>query len=191
MERIIQLPLSAQEAAGLRAGDRVSLSGELYIARDAAHKRFMDLLDAGRPLPFPLDGACIYYAGPTPAPPGRVIGAAGPTTSCRMDAYTPRLLSLGLRGMIGKGGRNPAVIAAIAEAGAVYFSAVGGAGALLSQRILAAGIIAFEDLGAEAVRLLLVKDFPAIVAVDSRGGDLYRIGRKAYLDREQRAGNSC
>jgi fumarate hydratase subunit beta len=179
--RRITLPLTRNVCRELRAGDAVSLSGVLYSARDAAHKRFIELLDAGKPLPFPPEGACIYYMGPSPAAPGAILGAAGPTTSGRMDAYTPRLLGLGVLGMIGKGGRQAEVVAAMKQAGAVYFGALGGGGALLADRIRAAEEIAFPDLGAEAVRRLLVEDFPAVVAIDCLGGDLYRGGREAYL----------
>jgi fumarate hydratase subunit beta len=159
----------------------VLLSGVVYSARDAAHKRFMDLLDRGEPLPFPIEDACLYYLGPSPAAPGQIIGSAGPTTSYRMDPYTPRLLGLGLRGMIGKGKRSAEVIEAMKKAGAVYFGAIGGAGALLAQRIRASDIIAFEDLGAEAIRRLVVEDFPVTTIIDSRGNNLYETGPAAYL----------
>lgn len=179
--RHIALPLTRQVCRELRAGDTVYLSGVLYSARDAAHKRFIELLDAGKPLPFPPEGACIYYMGPSPAAPGQIIGAAGPTTSGRMDAYTPRLLALGVLGMIGKGGRSAEVVAAMKQAGAVYFGALGGGGALLADRIKEAGEIAFPDLGAEAVRRLLAEEFPVVVVIDCLGGNLYRDGREAYL----------
>jgi fumarate hydratase subunit beta len=179
--RRITLPLTREKAADLEAGDLVSLSGILYTARDAAHQRFVDILDQGGALPFPVEDACLYYAGPSPAAPGQIIGSAGPTTSYRMDPYTPRLLGLGLRGMIGKGERSAAVIAAMKEAGAVYFGAIGGAGALLAERIRACEIIAFEDLGTEALRRLAVEDFPATVIIDSRGNNLYETGPAAYL----------
>jgi fumarate hydratase subunit beta len=169
------LPLTADMIAAFRAGDEVLLSGVLYTARDAAHRRFIEAVEAGAELPIPLEGATLYYTGPTQAPPGKVIGAVGPTTSYRMDWATPRLLSLGLRGMIGKGNRNPAVINAIRQYGAVYFCAVGGAGALLAGRVTACEVAAFPDLGAEAVHRLTVKDFPVIVAIDSRGNNLYEI----------------
>ncbi|MDR1215323.1 MAG: FumA C-terminus/TtdB family hydratase beta subunit [Treponema sp.] len=162
MERI-SLPLARARAASLSAGDRCLLSGVVYTARDAAHKRLVVMLDAGEALPFPLEGACIYYAGPTPAPPGRVIGAIGPTTSGRMDVYTPRLLSAGLLAMIGKGERSNAVVSAIKQAGAVYFGALGGAGALLSSCVREAQVIAFPDLGTEAIHRLVVEDFPVTV----------------------------
>jgi fumarate hydratase subunit beta len=181
MEHHITLPLTREKAAAIAAGDQVYFTGILYTARDAAHKRFIELLDAGQPLPFPLEDGVIYYVGPAPAQPGRVIGSAGPTSSYRMDAYTPRLLDLGLRGMIGKGKRSAEVMAAMKRAGAVYFGAIGGAGALLADRVKAAEIIAFPDLGAEAVRRLVVEDFPVTAVIDSRGMDLYRIGREGYL----------
>jgi fumarate hydratase subunit beta len=179
--RRLELPLTREKTETLRAGDRVLLSGILYTARDAAHKRLDALLDEGKPLPFPLEDACIYYAGPTPAAPGRAIGSAGPTTSYRMDAWAPRLLMLGLRGMIGKGERSEEVIRAMKWAGAVYLGAIGGAGALLSGCIIASELIAFEDLGTEAIRRLTVKDFPATVVIDRWGENLYRSGRQAYM----------
>ncbi|MDR1073809.1 MAG: Fe-S-containing hydro-lyase [Treponema sp.] len=181
MNQACTLPLSREQAAALAAGDRVSLSGVLYTARDAAHKRFANLLDRGEALPFPIEGACIYYAGPAPAKDGQVIGSAGPTTSCRMDAYTPRLLKLGLRCMIGKGDRSEAVITAMKKAGAVYFAALGGAGALLASRITSSEMAAFPDLGTEAVRRLTVSGFPVVVAIDSSGGNLYKLGPERYL----------
>ena len=177
----ITLPLTKEKAAALSTGDQAYISGVVYTARDAAHKRMMELLDAGKPLPFPIEDAVVYYLGPAPAAPGQVIGSAGPTTSYRMDAYTPRLLELGLRWMIGKGQRSAEVIAAIQKAGAVYFGALGGAGALLARRIEAAELIAFEDLGAEAIRRLEVEDFPMTVVIDRRGNNLYETGRAAYL----------
>lgn len=166
-------PLSEQDARRLRAGDIVLLTGAVYTARDAAHKRLMDLLDAGEELPFPLQDAVIYYVGPTPAPEGRPIGSAGPTTSYRMDPYAPRLHSLGCRATIGKGKRGDEVKKALQEHGAVYFGAAGGAGALLSLCITGSTMLAFEDLGAEAIRKLTVRDFPLLVINDSVGGDLY------------------
>jgi fumarate hydratase subunit beta len=177
----IELPLRREQAASLRAGDRVSFSGLLYTARDAAHKRLVELVRAGKPLPFPLEDAVVYYVGPTPARPGGVIGSAGPTTSYRMDAYAPTLIEGGLRGMIGKGKRSDEVTAAMVRGGAVYFGAIGGAGALLADRIRAAEIIAFADLGPEAIRRLRVEDFPAVVVIDCLGNNLYRSGREAYL----------
>ena len=164
----------------LRAGDRVVLSGTIYTARDAAHKRLFALLDRGEELPFPLKGAVIYYAGPTPAQQGMAVGACGPTTSGRMDPYAPRLLDLGLTAMIGKGDRSPAVREAIVRNGACYFAAVGGAGALIARCIETAEVIAFDDLGCESVKRMTVKDFPLTVAIDCAGGDLYETGREAY-----------
>lgn len=153
------------------------LSGTLYTARDAAHKRMTEALEHGEPLPFPIEGAMIYYAGPSPAKPGKVIGAAGPTTSYRMDEFTPRLLDLGLFGMIGKGDRSSRVREAIKSNGVVYFAAVGGAGALIAKSIQKVEVIAFQELGAEAITKLTVKDFPVIVAIDSQGNDLYEVAR--------------
>lgn len=172
-EHYMNAPLSAEDAARLRTGDVVFLSGAIYTARDAAHKRLCDLLDKGEALPFPLEGAVIYYVGPSPAPEGRPIGAAGPTTSYRMDSYAPRLHRLGVKASIGKGKRGPEVLAALQESGSVYFGATGGAGALLSMRVLDSKVIAFEELGPEAVRELTVKDFPLLVINDSVGGNLY------------------
>ncbi|MEA4954306.1 MAG: Fe-S-containing hydro-lyase [Pseudoflavonifractor sp.] len=164
----------------LRAGDRVLLSGVIYTARDAAHKRFFELLDRGEALPIPLRDAVIYYAGPTPGQQGMAVGACGPTTSGRMDAFAPRLLDLGLAAMIGKGERSPAVREAIVRNGAVYFAAVGGAGALIARCIRSAEVVAFEDLGCESVKKMVVEDLPLTVAIDARGSDLYRIGREQY-----------
>ncbi len=169
----LHTPLNEETARMLRAGDLVLLSGTIYTARDAAHKRLMELLHRGEPLPFPLEGAVLYYVGPTPAPPGRPIGSAGPTTSYRMDAYAPQLYALGVRATIGKGRRNQAVRDALAHYGGVYFGATGGAGALLSRCITNAQVIAFEDLGPEAVRQLEVHEFPVLVINDSVGGELY------------------
>ena len=169
----IEIPTTKDIISTLKAGDRVLLSGTLYTARDAAHKRMTDALDRGEPLPFPIEGAFIYYAGPSPAKPGQVIGAAGPTTSYRMDAYAPRLMDLGLFGMIGKGDRSTQVTDSIRRNGAIYFAAVGGAGALIAKSIQKVETIAFQDLGTEAITKLTVKDFPVIVAIDSRGNDLY------------------
>lgn len=170
----IELPLTAEKIANLRAGDTVKLSGVIYTARDAAHKRLVAALDAGEDLPVELRDQTIYFAGPCPAPPGRPIGSAGPTTSGRMDAYSPRLIrECQLRGMIGKGERNEAVQTAMQECGAIYFAATGGAGALIARSIVDAEVVAFPDLGPEAIRKLTVKDFPAIVAIDDKGGNLY------------------
>ena len=171
---VLETPLTREKARSLQAGDQVLLSGVIYTARDAAHKRLVALLDEGKALPVDLEDQVIYFAGPCPAPPGRVIGSAGPTTSGRMDAYSPRLIAdCSLRGMIGKGGRSQAVADAMRQYGAVYFAATGGAGALIARCIREAEVIAFEDLGPEALRRLVVKDFPLIVAIDARGGNLY------------------
>lgn len=171
--RAVRLPLDAGAAMALRAGDRVVLSGPVLAARDAAHQRMHDLLAAGQSLPFALDGETIYYVGPSPARPGHAVGSAGPTSSYRMDAFTPELLALGLRGMIGKGRRSRAVIQAIRSHHAVYFGAVGGAGALLARRIRAQKPVAWDDLGAEAVVRLWLDAFPVVVINDAHGGDLY------------------
>jgi len=182
MEEAIRLttPLKREDVEGLRIGDRVLLNGVVYTARDAAHKRLVQLIEVGDPLPFDLEGAVIYYVGPSPAKPGRAVGAAGPTTSYRMDAYAPILIQRGLRGMIGKGKRNEAVREAMRNHKAVYFAAIGGAGALMARSILSAEVIAHPELGPEAVRRLEVRDFPVIVANDTHGGDLYEEGAKAY-----------
>ena len=164
----------------LRAGDRVLLSGVIYTARDAAHKRIFQLLDGGEPLPFDLRGAVIYYAGPTPGQQGMAVGACGPTTAGRMDAFAPRLLDLGLSAMIGKGERNQAVVDAIVRNEACYFAAVGGAGALIARCIQTAEVIAFDDLGCESIKRMEVRDLPLTVAIDSRGNDLFRQGRAEY-----------
>jgi fumarate hydratase subunit beta len=173
-------PLDDQSVERLKIGDRVLLSGCVYSARDAAHKRLIDLLDRGEQLPFDIKGQVIYFVGPTPARPGRPIGSAGPTTSSRMDKYSPRLIAQGLKGMIGKGFRSPEVIEAMKKYKAVYFAAVGGAGALLAQRIKESEIVAYEDLGPEAIRRLKLDNFPVIVVNDCRGNDLYREGVKKY-----------
>jgi len=172
--------LSEQDISVLRSGDRVLLSGVLYTARDAAHQRLIQALQRNGPLPFELPGQVIYYTGPSPARPGRPIGSAGPTTSYRMDPYTPPLLARGLKGTVGKGARSAQVKQALREYRAVYFAATGGAGALLSQCIVQSEIIAYEDLGPEAIRRLLVRDFPVIVANDIYGNDLYEQGWKKY-----------
>ena len=164
----------------LKAGDRVILSGTIYTARDAAHKRFFELLDRGEDLPFPLRAAVIYYAGPTPGQQGMAVGACGPTTASRMDAFAPRLLDLGLGAMIGKGERSQEVVDAIVRNGACYFAAVGGAGALIARCIKAAEVIAFDELGCESVNNMTVVDFPLTVAIDSTGGNLFRSGRAEY-----------
>jgi fumarate hydratase subunit beta len=173
-------PLNDQSVERLKIGDRVLISGYVYSARDAAHKKLIDLLDRGEQLPFDIKGQVIYFVGPTPARPGRPIGSAGPTTSSRMDKYSPRLIAQGLKGMIGKGFRSPEVIEAMKKYKAVYFAAVGGAGALLAQRIKESEIVAYEDLGPEAIRRLKLDNFPVIVVNDCRGNDLYREGVKKY-----------
>jgi len=178
--RTITTPLTDDVVRGLRAGDEVAISGVVYQARDAAHKRLVALIEAGEPLPFELRGAVIYYMGPSPAKPGKVIGSAGPTTSGRMDAYAPLLMAHGLMGMIGKGLRTPEVKQAMIDAPAVYLAATGGAGALLSQRIVGNEVIAYPEHGAEAIARLEVRDFPAIVVNDCYGADLYEEGRRRY-----------
>ncbi|MDD2647534.1 MAG: Fe-S-containing hydro-lyase [Eubacteriales bacterium] len=180
MEKYISAPLTEECAKTLRAGDMVYISGVVYSARDAAHERMSKALDEGKPLPFDISGSIIYYLGPSPARPGRVIGSAGPTTASRMDKYTPRLIDMGLIGMIGKGKRTKEVKDAIKRRGAVYFAAIGGAGALLSKCITAAETIAYEDLGTEAIRKLTVKDLPVIVLIDSDGTDLYETEPPKY-----------
>jgi fumarate hydratase subunit beta len=176
----ITTPLDNRAVEDLRIGDEVLISGVVYQARDAAHKRLVELVRKGEPLPFELQGAVVYYMGPSPAKPGNVIGSAGPTTSGRMDAYAPLLIEHGLKGMIGKGLRTMAVKQAMVEHTAVYLAATGGAGALLAQRIVANEVIAYPELGAEAVARLEVVDFPVIVVGDCHGGDLYEVGRKEY-----------
>ena len=173
-------PISDETIETLKSGDIVYLSGIIYTARDAAHKRLVDLLDAGKELPFDVKGAVIYFVGPTPPKPGDPIGSAGPTTSYRMDSYSPRLIAEGLKGMIGKGKRNKEVTDACQKHKAVYFGATGGAGALLGKQIKSAEIIAYEELGPEAVRKLEVVDFPVTVINDTYGNDLYKIGRAQY-----------
>ena len=175
MEYRLQTPITKEQISLLRAGDRVLLSGTVYTARDAAHKRLMELLDAGQPLPFPLEGSVIYYVGPTPEQPGQVIGSAGPTTSGRMDAYSPRLLDLGQS-------RSAAVVDAIRRNGAVYLAAMGGAGALMGACVEALEVLCWEDLGCEAVRRLQVRDMPLTVAIDSTGESIYDSGPAAYLN---------
>ncbi|MBI5235258.1 MAG: Fe-S-containing hydro-lyase [Deltaproteobacteria bacterium] len=176
----ITLPLSDADVLSLKAGDKVLISGVMYTARDAAHKRLIELLDRGEKLPFDIKGQIVYYVGPTPAKPGAIIGSAGPTTSGRMDAYTPRLLDLGLKGMVGKGARSKEVLDAMNRNKAVYLAAVGGAAALIARSIKKAEIIAYEDLGPEAIRRLEVVDFPAIVVNDASGGDLFKQGVEKY-----------
>jgi len=173
-------PLSDKMLQTLNIGDKVLISGIIYSARDAAHKRMVELLDRGEQLPIDLQGQIIYYVGPTPPKPGMVIGAAGPTTSYRMDAYAPRLIENGLKGMIGKGPRGPGVIEAIQKYKAVYFAATGGIGALISKTIKESDVVAYEDLGTEAIRRMVVENFPAVVVNDIGGNDLYTEGRKRY-----------
>ena len=180
MDRYINVPLKKEEARTLKAGDYVYVTGTIYTARDAAHKRMYEALEKGEALPFDMKDNVIYYMGPSPAREGRPIGSAGPTTASRMDKYAPTLLDLGLKGMIGKGKRSQAVKDAIVRNGAVYFAAVGGAGALLSKSILSSEVIAYDDLGTEAIRKLEVKDFPVIVVIDSEGNDLYETAIAAY-----------
>ena len=169
----VGVPLSGDFVRSLRAGDEVQISGPVYTARDVAHKRLCALIDAGKELPIELAGQVIYFVGPTPAGPGRVIGAAGPTTSSRMDAFSPKLIAAGLKGMIGKGYRSDEVRGALEKYGAVHFAAIGGAGALLSKHIVSAEVVAYEELGTEAIRRLEFEDFPAIVAYDCYGGSVY------------------
>ena len=173
MDYHLTAPFDGEELKKLRSGDMVYITGTIYVARDAAHKRMQEVLDKGEKLPVDIQGQTIYYMGPSPAREGRPIGSAGPTTASRMDKYAPHLLDLGLRGMIGKGKRSQAVKEAIVRNGAVYFAAIGGAGALLSKAITASEVVAYDDLGTEAIRRLEVKDFPAIVVIDSTGDDLY------------------
>ena len=180
MEKRYTVPFDRETAAQLKAGDCVYLTGTIYTARDAAHKRMQEALDRGEELPFDISRNIIYYMGPSPARAGQPIGSAGPTTASRMDKYTPALLDLGLRGMIGKGKRSDAVRDAVIRNGAVYFAAVGGAGALLSKSIIRSEVIAYEDLGTEAVRRLTVRDFPVIVVMDSQGNDLYKTALEQY-----------
>jgi len=177
----ITTPLNREKARTLRAGDSCLISGVIYTARDAAHKRLCELVAAGKDLPLDIQDSIIYFVGPTPAKPGQAIGSAGPTTSYRMDAYSPTLISLGLTGMIGKGKRGPEVVEAMKTHGAVYFGAIGGCGALLGKCIKKAEVVAYDDLGAEAIRRLEVEDFPAIVIIDSEGNNLYESGRANYL----------
>ena len=180
MVKKVTLPLTDDTVKELKAGDNVLLTGIMYVGRDAAHKRIVEALDQGKPLPFNLNGQTIYYMGPAPAKPGHAIGSAGPTTSGRMDAYSPRLIAEGLKGMIGKGMRSPAVKDAMKEHKAVYMAAIGGAGVLISKSIKKSEIVAYEELGAEAVRRLEVENFPATVINDIYGGDLYQEGKTKY-----------
>lgn len=181
MDKYIKAPIDAETAKDLRAGDYVYISGTVYTARDAAHKRMFEAMREGKELPLNLTDNIIYYMGPSPAREGRPIGSAGPTTASRMDKYTPSFLDLGLKGMIGKGKRTDAVKDAIVRNGAVYFAAVGGAGALLSRAIKSSEIIAYDDLGTEAIRKLHVENFPVIVVIDSQGNDLYKTAMSEYM----------
>jgi len=183
--KTIKTPLSREDARELHCGDTVLLSGTLFTARDAAHLRLLDSVKKAEPLPFDIENAIVYYVGPTPSKPGKVIGSAGPTTSYRMDAFAPDLIALGLTGMIGKGERSPKVVDAMMKYGAVYFGAIGGAGALLAQCVESSEMIAYEDLGAEAIRKLTVKDMPLTVIIDCEGNDLYVKGRTDYLQRNE------
>ena len=180
MAKKIMLPLSDETLKELKAGDEVLLTGVIYATRDAAHKRMIEALNQGKSLPFDIKGQTIYFTGPSPARPGQPVGSAGPTTSGRMDSYSPRLIAEGLKGMIGKGMRSQAVREAMKQHKAVYFGAIGGAGALISKRIKKADVIAYEDLGAEALRRLEVEDFPTTVVNDIYGGDLYQEGKARY-----------
>lgn len=179
-EKILQPPLKTKDIEKLTCGDKVMLYGTIYTARDAAHKRLIQLLEDGKPLPFDIKDQIIYYVGPTPEKPGEIIGSAGPTTSGRMDPYTPRLLDAGLRGMIGKGQRSKEVIEAIVRNKSVYFAATGGAGVLLAKSIKKSKIVAYDDLGTEAIREIYVENFPCIVAIDSKGKNLYEKGPEKY-----------
>lgn len=180
--KVLHTPLSREDARALRCGESCLITGTIYTARDAAHKRLCELAAKGKPLPFDIEGAIIYFVGPTPAKPGQVIGSAGPTTSYRMDAYSPTLIALGQTGMIGKGKRGEAVVEAMRRYGAVYLGAIGGLGALLGKCVKKAEVIAYPDLGAEAVRRLEVENFPVVVVIDSEGNNLYELGRRAYLE---------
>lgn len=182
MEKRITTPFTEEKVKDLKAGDSVLVSGVIYTARDAAHKRFVELLDKGEELPMNVKDSIIYYVGPSPAKPGKVIGSAGPTTSYRMDPYAPRLLDIGLKGMIGKGLRSKEVIESMKKNKAVYFAAIGGAAALMGKAIKKAEVIAYEDLGSEAVRRLEVEDLPLVVVIDAEGNNLYEMGQKEYLE---------
>lgn len=176
----LSTPLTYDQIKDLKAGDQVTITGVIYSARDAAHKNMIDALKENKPLPIDVEGQIIYYAGPTPAKPGKVIGSCGPTTSGRMDAFSPEMMEQGLKGMIGKGPRSKAVINSMKKNGAVYFAAIGGAAALIADTIKKVDIVAYEELGPEAIRRMEVKDYPCIVAVDSEGNDLYQIGVEKY-----------
>lgn len=181
MEKRITTPLTKEKVKGLKAGDTVLISGTIYTARDAAHKRLVELLDKGEKLPIDVENAIIYYVGPTPAKPGHALGSAGPTTSYRMDSYAPRLLDEGLKGMIGKGLRSKEVVESMKKNTAVYFAAIGGAAALIGKSVKKAEIMAYEDLGSEAIRKLEVEDLPVVVVIDYEGNNLYEIGQSEYL----------
>ena len=181
MERKLTIPATEDELKSLRAGDMIYITGTIYTARDAAHKRMFEALQNGEELPFDISGNFVYYLGPTPARPGQVIGSAGPTTSSRMDKYTPLLLDQGLKGMIGKGKRSKEVVDSIVKNGAVYFAAIGGLGALLSKRIIASEVIAYDDLGTEAIRKLTVEELPVVVIIDTEGNNLYETAAEDYL----------
>lgn len=181
MIRKLTAPLSREDVLSLRAGDQVLLSGVVYTARDAAHLRLVEAMERGEALPLPLQGQVIYYAGPTPTPAGRAIGSIGPTTSIRMDAYTPKLLEKGLRGMIGKGKRTAPVVEAMQAYPAVYFAAIGGAAALMASCVTSCEVIAYDDLGPESIKRLTLQELPLVVAVDAQGGDAFAQGQAAYL----------
>ena len=185
MEKRITTPLTAEKVKDLKAGDSILLSGTIYTARDAAHKRLVELLEKGEDLPIDVKDSIIYYVGPTPTKPGMAFGSAGPTTSYRMDAYTPQLLEKGLKGMIGKGLRSGNVIESMKENTAVYFAAIGGAAALIGKCVKASELVAYEDLGAEAIRKLEVVDLPLVVVIDSEGNNLYELGKEAYLNQKK------
>ena len=187
MIRKLTTPLSQEDVLSLKAGDQVLLSGVVYTARDAAHLRLVQALEKGEELPLPLEGQVIYYAGPTPTPQGRAIGSIGPTTSIRMDAYTPALLEKGLRGMIGKGKRTPSVVEAMQAHPAVYFAAIGGAAALMASCVTACEVIAYDDLGPESIKRLTLRELPLVVAVDARGGDAFVQGQAEYLAQRDQA----
>jgi fumarate hydratase subunit beta len=176
----LETPLSVEEIEPLKSGNPVTITGIIYTARDAAHRRLVELVESGKDLPIPIEGQVLYYVGPSPAPPGRTIGAAGPTTSYRMDPYTPKLLELGLKGMIGKGKRSQEVKDAMIKYKAIYMAAIGGAGALMSRAVKEAHVVAYEELGPEAIRKLRVEKLPAVVVNDTRGNDLYIEGQKQY-----------
>lgn len=182
MKKTLTTPVTSEDLKDLKAGDDVYITGYVYTARDAAHARLVDLLDEGKELPIDIEGAIIYYVGPAPAKPGQALGSAGPTTAYRMDSFAPRLMDEGLRGMIGKGKRSQEVKDKIKETGSVYFAAIGGAAALIAKSVKSAEVVAYDDLGAEAIRKLYVEDFPVTVINDSHGNDLYEQGRDEYLE---------